>query len=203
MTNRLRASYTILRAWEEGRTDDAIAMYLKLYEIDSPQMKAGREWHKKWQGEIESTGKKPEVFGEKKMEKWKTEWRIEVDVEDWMSLRGVIDLVEFLVPEGDTVIVEPTDFKTGMSSASDYANTYQLPLYAYLLRTKGLTTRRGIYAHYDQYQRKADTSYVWLTDNRLRDALEWAISIGSDMHNAFEQMGVYERPADLEVDIEI
>ena len=52
MKNKFRASASILWAWSRGDWENAVNMYFKLTDFDTPAMKAGREYHKKWEDYI-------------------------------------------------------------------------------------------------------------------------------------------------------
>jgi len=47
--------------------------------------------------------------------------------------------------------------------------------------------------HWDQTTKKHDMSIVWITDEVLKYAYEWIITVGSEMHNYFLVNNLYQR----------
>jgi len=182
---RFRASYTVLSLWAKGDYEEAVRAYFKLERYITPQMAEGREYHERWQKEIESKGCLPAVFGGGKLQKPKAELKLVAPVYDWLELVGVIDCYD-----------RPTiyEFKTGLSKSSmDYASDYQTAVYGVLATLSELYTDRAIIYRYDQYSRKADMSMVWLTDKLLREGLNWVESLAGEMNHYLESNSLYER----------
>ena len=181
-----RVSYSILSAWASGDYDTALKMYHRIemepneYQID------GKRWHKKWEAETKKTGCMPKVFGGKKLENPITELKIEKDLNEWLQLVGVIDLVD------DGKDCFGVDYKTGSIDSSQYSNGWQHSVYQILFPRM----KRFEFHHYNQHKKIVDMSIVHLTDKTLVDGLEWIITQASDMKNyidnndlTFEQGG--------------
>jgi CRISPR/Cas system-associated exonuclease Cas4 (RecB family) len=179
----LRASFTLMKLWSNGQIDDAVKTYLRHPRETTPAMQAGLEHHKMWELEVQRTGNLPLIFGGKKLADPLTERRYEAQVTPWMSLRGVIDCFE-----GDTI----HEFKTGVMPANDYANSRQVEVYAWLLAENGINARKAFYHVYHQHLHEVESAMVWITDERLRDAVEWMVTFGSDIHNYFVENHIYE-----------
>lgn len=187
---RFRASYSVIKAWSDGRNDDALEMYFHKKREETRQQQEGKKWHSEWQAETKKTGKLPDVF---KMEdtrpnpQLQTELRIETDIPDWMSLRGVIDLYD---PATGTIY----DYKTGVSSSGDYAESHQIPLYAWLLAaTNHLVGSKSFYMHYNQYTKESDIALVYITDKRISESVEWFVTQAADMKNHLDKQPTWLR----------
>ena len=185
MKNKFRASWSVLSVWAKGDYNRAVKSYFKLEEYTSPQMEAGKDYHEKWQQEILKTKCLPKVFGDKKLNDPKPEYKAVVQIADWLELVGVIDCID------SPVLYE---FKTGKSKTSeDYAGSWQTGIYGVLATfDKKFVDRAEIY-HYDQYQKKADMSIRFITDKLLKDSLNWVMTQSGEMHNYLLQNDLYRR----------
>jgi len=184
MKNKFRASFSVLNAWAKGDWERAVEMYFKLDDFTNQAMEEGKEWHKKWENEIENTSCLPEVFGGARLEKPKTELKLEFQLADWLELVGVVDCYDV---EGDVY-----EFKTGHSSSQSYANSMQTRIYGLLLKLHKQKVRKAIIHRYNQHSKKADCSYLWLTSEQLKNALDWVHTFSSEMHNYLEENDLYK-----------
>jgi len=177
---RFRASWTVLSAWERGDYERAVAMYFKIADFMTKAMEQGREWHKKWQEEVNATGCMPKVFGGSKLVKPQTELKIEKQLDDWLELVGVIDLLD------NGVIF---DWKTGFTESDRYADSAQPKVYK-LLYPKA---ERAEIHHYNQYTGKSDMSIVYLGSRAIDEAVNWVVTLGGEMHDYLQKNKLYER----------
>lgn len=184
MTPKFRASYSILNVWDSGDWERAIKYYFKLETYTSPAMAAGKEWHKNWSDYINATQALPIEFGGKKLFKPQSEIKRVVSIEPWLDLVGIIDCYD-----------NPTiyEFKTGKTSSEVYASSMQAGVYAVLATYGEFYADRAEIHHYDQYTKKHDMSVVWITDKMLEKALNWIITLSSDMHDYFLKNQLYEK----------
>ena len=183
---KIKVSYTILNAWSQGKYEDAIKYLYKIDVVQTPQMKAGSEWHKKWETEIQATGKLPELFGGKQLIKPSPEQYIKVDVNEWLILSGKIDCYD-----------KPTiyEFKTGRQTSEDIVRSKQVGVYGVLSTlNKQYVDRAEIYC-YNQYLQNDNKSMsiVHITDKVLEDSLNWIQTIAGDIKNYIEQNKLYEK----------
>lgn len=180
-----RASYTILSTWASGNWEQAIKYYFHLEKFVTPAMVAGREAHKKWEEHINATKTLPTEFAAPKpLVNPQTELKLTVHIAPWLDAVGVIDCLD------EPIVYE---FKTGKSDSEFYARSYQPAFYAMLATYNNKLVTRSELHHYDQYTKKADMSIVWITDEQLRNALEWCQTLGAEMHNYFLTNGLYQR----------
>jgi hypothetical protein len=191
MENKLRASFTVMNVWAQGKWEDAIKYYFKLDRVVTPAMEEGLRFHKEWENEIKRTSNIPAIFGEKKLERPETELHLNTELSDWLILTGKIDLLD-----------QPTvyEWKTGKSESDFYARTYQLPVYALLCTYNNKLVTKGEVHHYDQYTKKADMSIVWITDKMLKDALNWVETLGSEMADYFTKNDLFQKYGNYQTD---
>jgi hypothetical protein len=187
---RFRASYTVLRLWEQGKYDDAIKTYFHIGFKATPQMIEGRKYHEDWAREIMKTGKLPQVFGARQLTNPKCEQKYVIDLQseklNWLTLVGKFDC-----EEPNSII----EFKTGLTDSATYAGDMQILFYAILRKFLQQPAEKAEVYRYNQYTRMADMSIVWLTQNKLNIAADWIQTLSSDMfeylikNKLFEQLG--------------
>ena len=181
--NKFRASFSVLNVWASGDWERAVKMYFKLEKFTTPAMADGKEFHEKWRKHTTETKTLPFEFGAKKLTSPICEQKIVVPIYDWLDLVGIIDCYD------DPIIYE---YKTGKTSSEDYAGTMQPGVYGVLATYAKMYVEQCQIMHYDQYQKKSDTSIVWLTDKRLEDSYNWIVTLSGEMHNYFIQNSLYE-----------
>lgn len=179
-----RASYSILSTWESGDWERAIKMYFKLEEFCTPAMAAGKALHQKWEAEIKATGCLPAVLGGTKLNNPKPEDKIVASLAPWLNLVGVIDC-------NSTDILD--EFKSGVQSSEQYASGKQHGVYALLARLAGHDPKLIRITHYNQYTKRKDVSFVWVTDALVNEAREWVETLAGQMHDYYLTNKIYER----------
>jgi hypothetical protein len=184
LASKFRASYTILNIWKSGDWERAIKYYFKLEQFKTSQMADGQKYHDAWEKYIPENKKLPVEFGGKQLTNPICETKIVVQLADWCELVGKIDCFD------SPVIYE---FKTGKQSSESYASSPQAGVYAILCTYSNMLADRAEIYHYDQYQKRYDMSYVWLTDRLLSDTLNWVMTLSGEMHDYFETNGLYSR----------
>lgn len=188
-TPKFRASFSVLSLWADGNWERAVKSYFKLEQFITPAMVIGREYHEQWKQHTLKTGCLPPEFGGAKLINPQPEVKTVVQLDDWIELVFIIDCLD-----------EPDlhEYKTGKQSSEAYAGSMQLPVYGLGATLQGFNAKRGIIHHYDQYQKKSDTSYVWLTDKVIDEALNWVLTLSGEMHDYFIKNGLYQRFAKVE-----
>lgn len=184
MTNKFRASYSILSAWASGDWERAVKMYFKLETFTSPAMEEGKRFHEQWAKYIEENKSTPPELGGIKLLNPTPEIKKTVNIHDWLDLVGVIDCYD------KPIIYE---WKTGKQSSESHASSPQAGVYGVLATLAGFYADKAEIYHYDQHLKKSDMSIVWLTDKVLKDSLNWVETLSSEMHNFLLENGLYEK----------
>jgi len=187
---RFRASFSVLNLWSQGNWERAIKSYFKLEKFTTPAMADGHLWHERWKAETLETGCLPKVFGGAKLTNPTVEIKKVLPINEWLDFVFIIDCLD-----------EPTihEYKTGTQSASAYANSYQIPLYAIGATMMEKYVDRGIIHRLNQHTKLKDgspdveTSIVWITDKLMADAQEWLMTIASEMHVYFISNDLYAK----------
>lgn len=184
MTPKFRASYTVLNTWYSGDWERAIKQYFKLEKFMTPAMAEGKRYHEMWQDQTTTTQALPEMFGGKKLINPRPEYKTVVELEPWLDLVGVIDCLD-----------APTiyEYKTGKTSSEVYAGSMQPAVYGLLATFDKQFVDRAVIWHFDQYAKSVDMSLVWLSDNRLKEAHNWVVSLAGEMHHYLLENSLYER----------
>lgn len=180
--NKFRASYSVLRLWEQGKWQEAIQAYFKLDRFQTEQMAEGKKYHDLWKEETLKTGCLPEVFGGKKLIDPIVEKKQVVQVFDWLELVGIIDCYD------SSVIHE---YKTGLTNSQEYARSAQIPLYGVLAVLSDLPAKKAEIHHYNQYDKTADMFIVWITDKLIKYGYEWLRTYALEMHNYLTDNNLY------------
>lgn len=184
MTNKFRASYSVLNTWASGDWERAIKMYFKLEKFTTRAMAEGKEFHEAWEAHINKYKTLPNEFDETVLKDPKPELKLVVQIYDWLELVGVIDCLD--VP----AIYE---FKTGKTTSEIYAVSKQPAVYGVLATMSGFVVDRAFIYHYDQYKKQTDMSQVWLTDKTLQMGINWIETLASEMHDYLVENKLYER----------
>ena len=183
MSNKFRASWSILNPWAQGNWDRAVKNYFKLDPYISEAMAEGKNYHEEWEAEIAVTKALPKIMGGKKLKAPSPELKMVAQLEDWLDLVGVIDCYD------EPIIYE---FKTGRTSSEVYASSMQPAIYGVLATFNDLLVDRAEIYHYDQHNKKHDMSIVWLTDKLIKKAHEWVVTYASEMHHYLETNNLYD-----------
>lgn len=182
MNNKFRASYSVLRLWEESRYEEAIKAYFKMDRWISEQMADGKTWHEQWAEEIKQSGCLPQIFGGKKLVNPIVEQYKVVQVYDWLDLSFIIDCYD------DGTLYE---WKTGITNSQDYIRMSQIPVYALGATLLGLPAKKAELHHFNQYNKQADMSVLWLSDKVVKAGFEYVTTFGGEMHNYFVENNLY------------
>ncbi len=185
----IRVSYSILAAWERGDIDRAVAPYAGV-EIEPTQaMIDGKKYHERWERYTKRTKRLPKVFGNRKLNnpKLESETKKVVQLNDWCYLSGVLDVLDEKLG---------IDYKTGKSTATDYANGKQHNVYQILYPM----LERFEYHCFNQHLHRKDPqratmSVVYLNRETLETAIEWVLTLAAELREYLIKNG-YENNLD-------
>ncbi len=172
----MRVNYSMLSAWERRDYEAAIGMWLGVERPKNEAMIAGTTYHEDWEAEVKKTGKLPSIFGVKELNNPEPEVKIVKRLNDWLTLSGVIDLRD---------VPDMYEYKTGRSTASAYARSYQHKVYQIL---DPRLTMAHIYV-YNQHTNTVTYERVHLNLDTLKDGVNWVITLASEMKATLESMG--------------
>src|ERR1035437_10138554 len=147
-------------------------------------MEEGKRFHKLWADQITEFKESPTEIGAIKFINPIAEIKKTVSINDWLDLVGVIDCYD------KPIIYE---WKTGKSSSESYASSPQAGVYGGLATLAGLYVEKAEIHHYDQYLKKSDFSIVWVTDEMLKNSLNWVETLASEMHNYLNENKLYDK----------
>ena len=168
----VKLSYSILKAWESGKYEDATAMYLGKPIPTTPYMELGKAKHKLWENYTLKTGElHPELGGGKLKnpiveQKYQKVIPFSDDIQ--ILIRGVIDL------ETEETLV---DYKCGRGTPSSYIDGWQLDLYK-LLRPHAA---KGKYICFNPYTETVAVGVKFLNERSSEHALNNIITFGGEM----------------------
>ena len=179
--NRLRLSYSLLYLWSAGRTDEAVALYTHkdLFKVEA--FEVGKEWHKKWENQINTTkkltiGKETFTFKDPT-----SEVKIVIPYNERWDLVGVVDIVDT-----DRFF----ELKSGTTSAWSYLQSYQIPLYFLLLDRAGTPKDSAMMIHYNQKEDFVESIPVWRSEEEIEEATNWIDSMAPEIESFFLEKNI-------------
>jgi hypothetical protein len=168
----VKLSFSILSAWEKGRWESAVGMYLGKDLPSTLYMDLGKVKHQQWADYTMRTGRMhPELGGDEFKQpivEQKYEKRIPFSDDIEILIRGIIDV------EDDNVLI---DYKCGRSTPSSYVDGWQLDLYK-LLRPKATL---GKYICHNPYTNENSRGIKFLDESNAQHALDNIITWGSEI----------------------
>lgn len=181
---KFRASYSVLRLWEESRWEEAIKLYFHMDRWTSEAQADGKKFHEDWAEEIRRTNCKPAIFGGKKLVKPIVEKKIIVNIHDWLDLSFVMDLYD----EGVL-----TDWKTGVTNSQDYVRMPQIPVYAVGCLLADMPIKKAEIYAFNQHATFEPVSYSFrnITDKVIAEGFEYIETFATEMHNYFLEHNLY------------
>lgn len=182
----MRVSYSMLAAFYSGDVDRAVAPFVGAGVEPTKAMVEGKNLHLDWERIGKDTGRLPDIFGGEQFKNPSIEYgnKKARQLNDWLELSGMLDVLD----DG----TDGVDYKTGVSSAGDYANGWQHKVYQILYPTM----KRFHYHAHNQYTKQNTYALCHLTPRTLEDGLEWVISTASDLKAYLENSGIKpERPS--------
>lgn len=172
--------------WSSGRHEDAINLYLHLpTSLEGlVSIQEGSLWDQVIEKSIREEKKLPKEFGGLLLNDPKPKLKIETPFGENYILVGELDCLD--IP----IIYE---FKTGKSSATEYASSWQIPIYFLLTHLEKIPVERAMIIHYNQH--KKETEWVLLQNNEVirNTAINVIETLGPEIYDYFEREGIMER----------
>lgn len=181
----MRISYSLLDSWNRGDTERAIATY---FHMDMPfpektqkRISAGLDIHKEIETYVKENGKFPEWFFKKQLNSPESERKVVAKYSDEFDLSGVFDCLD-----GDILY----EFKTGTTPATEWAQTWQLPIYFLMAELNNIPIETAYIIRWNQYTKKKD--FVLVHNNqRARDLARNVVdSVAPDILAFFVKEGL-------------
>ena len=180
--NKLRLSYSLLNAWEWGKKEEAIKLYLHLPTEVTLAMKRGIKFDEDVQASVNSMGIFPSEIGGWKLKNPTAQRRIEVPYNDKFDLVSVTDVWD-----------EPVVYETKCSSSKDageYAYDFQIPFYFLTLKLKGIEVNKAWIFAYNWSKKSYTTSLIWYSDRIVKIAEDKIDKYGDEIYEFFKERGV-------------
>ena len=175
---KLRISHTLLHLWEQNRVNEAIAFYLKKETPKTPQMELGIKVHKEIEEAVKRDGKIKVGNTSFVFTAPKVEHKVEAEYLDRFEIVGVYDVLD-----------EPRliDWKTGTTSSMDHAGGYQMPMYFFLAKLKGI---RIDYAQLVHINGSVDITVVLNSPHQVERGKNYIDSLGYDIWEYFNKLNL-------------
>ena len=173
-----RVSFSILEPWSKGDYDTALQRYYHKEVQPTEAMIEGKILHKKWEQEINTTGKLPKVFGDMVLDHPETELKITMIIDKWIQFVGVIDCIE-----GHTIY----DWKTGRSGVQRYASSWQPRCYQALADANGYAIDTAMILFHNQHEQFVQKGKIYLNEKTKNDAIEFIRTYSSEMKDALDK----------------
>jgi hypothetical protein len=182
---KLRASYSILDAWERGKTDDVVDMYFKLGERKPTRaMEEGLKIHSEVEDYVTTYNSFPTwLFAGEGGPIMETEKKIVVPYNELIDLVGVIDCLDL---SNKTMY----EFKTGVQTSTDYVRSHQIPLYFLLCNLSKIEIEKAYLLHYNQHTESKDFTLVWNSEEQLEKARNYIDSVAPEIYYFFKDQGL-------------
>lgn len=179
--NRLRLSYSLLSTWERGEIERAVQMYFHMDTPSSPQMDDGKRIHDLIEKHILKHKKLPDWLPDIKLKDPKPEEVMVVEYNDLFDLKVRLDCLD-----GDTIL----EYKTGVSSSMDYANTGQIPFYFLVSELNKVPVNQAYIIHHNQYSKTNDFTKIYNSRRIVERAKNLVDSLGPEIYEHFNREGL-------------
>lgn len=176
----IKLSYSLISWWLAGDYEGVFKALNGDWGETSEAAQYGIDKHKEWEQEVRNTGCLPKVFGGEPLERWGTELTRELELTDWLKLKGRVDLCHFV--DGEMHLV---DFKTGRTPLATYANGIQHKIYKVLFPEAQVFD----YMQFNQHTQEVDFQRVHLSPKMYEEAVDLIITVGCDIRATLENMG--------------
>lgn len=178
---KLRLSYSLLQTWQRGDVDRAVQMYFRMDSPTTRQLEEGKEMHKEISSHIELHRRLPDYMPQIPLSNPLPEKEVIVSYNELFDLKAIFDCLD-----GDTL----HEYKSGVSTSSDYANQDQIPFYFLVDGMTSQSLKKAYLIHHNQYTKKNDFVLVWKSDRLLERARNLIDSMGPEIYAHFKKEGL-------------
>lgn len=166
-----KISYSLLKTFETGTTDDVINLYLRLDGRVTPQMERGKRFDEMTREHIKNNNALPPELGGKKLNN---------PISDKDRLKFVVPYKEYLLSaEFDTIDGSDLyEFKdSSIKDSAEYSNDYQVDFYFLVSAILSFDSsepwtdfdRAYIFRHDPIFPNRYDHSLVWNSESRVKN----------------------------------
>lgn len=176
----MRISFTLLDLWDKGRVDEAVQTYFHLKKFTNQAMEEGKEIHQKIADHIKATGKFPDYMPQLTLSNPIPEKRVVVSYNEDVELSCYMDCLD------DTSLFE---YKTGVTEASEYVRSMQVPMYFLICQLIGVKVDRAYIIHHNQRFRTNDWLLVWNDPHYEQAARNYIDTLYPEIYKFFDEQG--------------
>lgn len=182
----LRASFSFLNLWSQGRHEEAILSYFHVPRPTPPQYIQGKKFDEYAQKYITKHGTMPPEWGGNSLGNPITQMRHTVPYNALCSLTGIFDIYD----KKTHILYE---LKTGKTAARSYANTHQVPLYLLLCARLAIPVKEARIIRYNPLDKKHDVAILYPTDRLLKKAENYLDSLVPEIYQYFQDNDLFNK----------
>ena len=183
---KIRLSHTLMSAWEWGRYEDIVPIYLRL-DQDIPKdrlelMQQGKVFDELIEQYVRQNLELPKSLGSMKVPKAQPKIKLEVEFDESFDVSGELDIL------ADNFFIEIKHSRTHDSVY--YSETGQLDMYMLLCALSNIDVKYGMVFRYDPIKRTYDSSVMHNTSWRIERAQKRIETVGPAIYNHLQLQGV-------------
>lgn len=184
---KIRASYSLLHAWQEGRINDALLSYFHVPHPTPYNYINGRKWDEYCQEYIKNHSSLPPEWGGDKLNDPVVQLKLNVPYNALCSLTVVYDAYS----KNDELLDE---LKSGHSmSANQYSRTYQLPLYFLAAKIAKLPIQKARVIRYNPKVDKQDRAILYNAKHLVAKAQNYLDTLVPEIYEYFDSNNLFEK----------
>jgi len=182
---KIRASYSFLNLWSQGKIQEALLSYFYVPHPTPPQFVNGRIWDEYCQDYIKREAKLPPEWGGDTLKQPIVQMKTRVAYNAISTLTGVYDIYD------KECIYE---LKSGHSNnARGYAGTMQIPLYLLIADLAEIPVQNALVIRYNPKTNSQDRALVY-PSARIKDkARNFLESIVPEIYEYFEKNDLFNK----------
>lgn len=186
---KIRASYSLLNAWTQGRIDEALLSYFHIRHETPWRYRRGKELDEYSQEYIKNNAKLPQEWGGDPLDDYQIQYKIKLPYNEMCDLVGVFDVYT------PGII---TELKSGVTSASEYASTLQIPIYLLLAQMSNLPVEYSRIIRYDPTKQTYDRAIIYQSDEAINKARNYIDSIVPEIYQYFEDHDLFRPEEEIQ-----